>query len=251
VRQADSDIHFFKAATRAERVAIDAFLARHNVRGAGSRTGYVAYYAAAQPADGRSLLDRLVAALKICPLHTPAAARFFAGEEWRHVYVIQRLAACRAPDNLLSRFLSWCLKDIGRDEKVWYVAAYADSGTYNPLTGRPNSGAVYRASAGLYAGQTRGGDVEGYLYQGQRHSLRRGPRTLRLSDIPAGARLLRGGRKHRYCWAVGPPLARRFRRRKLERRMAAYRYVPVYQPRLLARAWTAIVTLVWKALLEA
>ena len=77
--------------------------------------------------------------------------------------LIQRLAACRAPDNLLSRFLSWCLKDIGRDEKVWYVAAYADSGTYNPRTGRPNSGAVYRASGGLYAGQTRGG-VEGYLY---------------------------------------------------------------------------------------
>jgi hypothetical protein len=163
VRQADSDIHFFKAASRAERVAINTFLARHNVRGAGSRTGYLAYYAAAQPADGRSLLDQLVAALKICPLHTPAAARFFAREEWRHVYVIQRLAACRAPDNLLSRFQSWCLKDIGRDEKVWYVAAYADSGTYNPDTGRPNSGAVYRASGGLYAGQTRGGGLEGYL----------------------------------------------------------------------------------------
>jgi hypothetical protein len=163
VRKRDSDIHFFKAMARAERAAINTFLARHNLRGAGSRTGYVAYYAAAHPADGHSLLDRLVAALKICPLHTPAAARFFTGEGWRHVYVIQRLAACRAPDNLLTRFLSWCLRDIGRDEKVWYVAAYADTGTYNPRTGLPNSGAVYRAVNGVYAGQTAGGGVEDYL----------------------------------------------------------------------------------------
>jgi hypothetical protein len=207
VKKRDSDIQFFKAATREERAAINIFLARHNARGAGSRTGYVAYYAAAYPADDRPLLDRLVAALKICPLHTPAAARFFAGEDWRHVYAIQRLAAYRAPPNLLSRFLSWCLKDIGRDAKVWYVVAYADSGAYNPRTGLPNSGAIYRAAGGAYAGQTQGGGVEGYIQDGERRSLRRGPRTLRVSDIPPGARVAPCAPKHRYWWAVGPSLA--------------------------------------------
>jgi hypothetical protein len=178
-----------------------------------------------------------VAALKICPLHTPAAARFFAGEDWRHVYAIHPRVrgGYRAPPNLLSRFLSWCLKDIGRDAKVWYVVAYADSGAYNPRTGLPNSGAVYRAAGGAYAGQTQGGGVEGYIQDGERRSLRRGPRTLRVSDIPPGARVVRSAPKHRYCWAVGPSLARKFRRRRLARCTARYKYVPVYQPRLFIR----------------
>jgi hypothetical protein len=244
-KERDSDIQFFKATTRAERAAINIFLARHNARGAGSRTGYVAYYAAAYPADGRPLPNRLVAALKICPLHTPAAAKFFAGDDWRHVYAIQRLAGCRAPPNLLSRFLSWCLKDIGRDEKVWYIVAYADTGTYNPATGLPHCGGVYRASGAVYCGATEAGRVEAYIQDGERHSVRRGPRTLRESDIPPGARVVRSAPKHRFAWAVGPPLARKFRRRKLERRMAKYRYVPAYQPRLLAQTWAAIAS-VWR-----
>ena len=233
-------IQFFRAETEEERAAINTFLRRHNARGEGSNRGYVAYYAAAWPPDSqagpsgdRPLLERLVAAAKLCPLHTPQAARFFGGEDWRHVYVMQRLAAHRAPENLLSRFVGWCLREIGKDARIWYVATYADSGTFNPRTGVSNGGALYRATNAIYGGMSQGGRVEGYLYQGRRHSLRRGPRTLRLCDVPAGAGLIRSGPKHRYCWAVGPPLARARRRRRLERRMARFRYVPAYQPRLL------------------
>ena len=91
----------------------------------------------------------------------------------------------------------------------------------------------------------RYGTVEAYIYEGQRHSMRRGPRTLRIGDIPAGARVVRSSPKHRYCWAVGPPLVRACRRRKLEQRMARYRFVPAYQPRLLARVWQALVVGCW------
>jgi hypothetical protein len=69
----------------------------------------------------------------------------------------------------------------------------------------------------------------------ERRSLRCGPRTLRLGEIPAAARLIRSAPKHRYCWAVGPPLKRLFRRRALRQRMAQYQFEPIYQPRLLAR----------------
>jgi hypothetical protein len=235
-------IRFFAAVTRDERRAINTFLSRHNARGMGSATGYAAYYAAAWPPDGRSLLERLVAAAKICPLHTPQAAKFFGGEDWRHVYVLQRLAAHRAPENLLSRFLAWCLREIGKDAKVWYVATYADTGTFNSVTGQPHGGAIYRAIGSVvYCGLAKGGGVEGYIYAGKRHSMRRGPRTMRMGDIPAGARVVRSSPKHRYCWAVGPPLVRAFRRRKLKQRMARYRFVPAYQPRLLARVWQALV----------
>ena len=44
---------------RAERDAINTFLSRHNQRGAGSRTGYVAYYAAIVTGD-EPLIDRIV-----------------------------------------------------------------------------------------------------------------------------------------------------------------------------------------------
>ncbi len=87
------DIKFFKATTAEERQAINVFLTRHNQRGQGSTRGYVAYYAAATPDDGQPLLNRLVVATKFCPLHTPQAAKFFAGADWRHVYCLQRLAA--------------------------------------------------------------------------------------------------------------------------------------------------------------
>ena len=107
-------LYFFRAETAPERAAINHFLRRHNQRGPGSLTGYVAYYAAAHHEPERPLLARLVAAAKFCPLHTPQAAKFFAGEAWRHVYGLQRLAAYRAPTNLLSRFVAWCLKHAAR-----------------------------------------------------------------------------------------------------------------------------------------
>jgi len=236
------NISFFKAETKEERAAINHFLTRHNQRGQGSVTGYVAYYAAAWPDDGRRLVDRIVAAAKFCPLHTPQAARFFGGEEWRHVYCLQRLAACRAPANLLSRFLGWCLKRMGEDPKVYYVATYADTGTFNPRTERPHNGGIYRATNAVYCGLTEGKRVEGFIVDGQRRSLRRGPKTLTLADIPANARLIRHNPQHRYCWAVGPTLARAFRRRALEQRMNHFEFTAAWQPRLLARL---IAWLVW------
>lgn len=228
-------IQFMKAETLAERQAINLFLLRHNARGPGSKTGYVAYYAATWPPDGRELVDRIIAAAKFCPLHTPQAARFFGGEGWRHVYCLQRLAGLHPPPNLLSQFLKWCLKDMGRDAKVHFVATYASVGDFNHETGRPHDGGVYRASNAVYCGRTEGGQIEGYVHQGQRCSMRRGPKTLRKCDIPAGAKVLRAPPMHRYCWAVGSPLTRGFRRRDLEQRMVKFKFVPIYQPRLLYR----------------
>ncbi len=240
--QLTKSIKFFKAGTPDERKAINLFLLRHNSRGAGSKTGYVAYFAASFPPDGRPLLERIVAAAKICPLHTPQAARFYGGSDWRQVYVLQRLAAVfwkhslsEAPENLLSQFLGWCLKEVGRDPKVWYVATYADPNTFDSRTGRPNDGGIYRATNAIYCGQTAGNRVEGYILNGERRSMRCGPKTLRIGDIPRQARIIRGAPKHRYCWAVGPPLRRSFRRRVLEKRMRRFRFVAAYQPRLLAR----------------
>jgi hypothetical protein len=46
-------IIFIRANTRSEREAINLFLVRHNSRGQGSTKGYVAYYAATLPDDGR------------------------------------------------------------------------------------------------------------------------------------------------------------------------------------------------------
>ena len=229
----------------AERDAIDTFLTRHNQRGSGSRTGYVAYYAAVTTGD-EPLLDRIVAAAKFCPLHTPQAARFFAGDDWRHVYGLQRLAAYRTGKNLLSKFLSWCLREMGKDERVWYIATYADAGTVDPRNGHRHNGAIYRATNAVYCGMTRGGRVEGFVRDGQRRSMRCGPRTWTVRELeainaqaraesrPEPIRLVRAGRMHRYCWAVGKPLARRARRRTLVQRMKPYRFVPAWQPRLLA-----------------
>jgi len=241
-------IRFYRAEDPVSREAINRFLARHNVRGQGSTRGYVAYYAAAWPDDGRPLLDRLVAAAKFCPCHTPQAARFFAGPDWRRVYVLQRLAACRAPENLLSEFVGWCLREMGRDARCWYVATYACTSTYNSLTGLPHDGGIYRATNAVYCGLTEGGRVEAFGRAGQRHSMRCGPKTYtvaELADLNAQARLagrpepillLRGAPKHRYCWPVGTNVwQRQQRRRTLARRMAQYQYVPAYQPRLLAR----------------
>jgi hypothetical protein len=230
-------IRFFRATSPEERRVINTFLARHNCRGAGSTKGYVACYAAVECGPGgRPLPERIVAAAKFCPLHTPQAARFFGGDDWRHVYCLQRLAAHRAPENLLSQFLAWCLREMGKDPKVHFVATYADTGDVDPRTGRPHNGGVYRATNGAtYCGRTQGGRVDAYILDGQRRSVRCGPRTLRVGDIPANARVLRSSPMHRYCWAVGPPLVRAFRRRDLERRMARFKFEPVYQPRLLAR----------------
>ena len=80
------DIVFARANTPEKRAQINAFLAQHNQRGAGSTKGYVAYFAATKA-------DHVLTAAKFCPLHTPQAARFFAGDNWRHVYCLQRLAA--------------------------------------------------------------------------------------------------------------------------------------------------------------
>ncbi|MCL4296280.1 MAG: hypothetical protein KJ077_11150 [Anaerolineae bacterium] len=228
-------MEFFKAQSAAERQAINLFLDRHNSRGHGSNKGFVAYYAVITPPDGRLLGDRIVAAAKFCPLHTPQAAKFFGAAAWRQVYCLQRLAALHPPQNLLSRFIKWCLKDMGSNPKVWFVATYASVGDYNATTGRPHDGGVYRASNAVYCGKTPGGQIEGYVHEGQRYSMRRGPRTLKKSDIPAGARILRAPPMHRYCWAVGSPLPRAFRRRDLQQRMAKFKFVPIYQPRLLYR----------------
>lgn len=139
-------LYFFRAETAPERAAINHFLRRHNQRGPGSLTGYVAYYAAAQLDPARPLLDRIVAAAKFCPLHTPQAAKFFAGEAWRHVYGLQRLAAYRAPANLLSRFVAWCLKHAAR-------GAIPKCGTWPPMprptpSTPPPSGRTMAASTG-------------------------------------------------------------------------------------------------------
>ena len=65
--------------------------------------------------------------------------------------------------------------------------------------------------------------------------MRCGPRTYRLSDLPQQAKVLRKSKMFRYCWAVGAPLAKAFRRRALEQRMRPYRFEAIIQPRLLVR----------------
>ena len=105
---------------------------------------------------------------------------------------------------------------------------------------------LYRATNAVYCGMTRGGRVEGFVRDGQRRSMRCGPRTWTVRELkeinarayaedkPEPIRLIRAGRMHRYCWAMGKPLARRPRHRTLVQRMKPYRFVPVWQPRLLA-----------------
>jgi hypothetical protein len=247
------DIVFIRAMSREERQAANLFLARHNARGQGSTRGYVAYYAAVDARDpGLPLIECLVAVAKICPCHTPQAARFFAGEDWKHVYVLQRLAAHRAPANLLSKFLAWCLKQCAKDQRIHYLATYADSGSVDPRNGRCHDGGIYRAAGATYCGATEGGRVEGFLLNGRRRSVRCGPKTYTVSELramneqarlenrPEPVRLLRARPMRRYCWAIGETRSeRRRRRRLLERRMHKYRFEPWEQPRLLARmkAW--------------
>jgi hypothetical protein len=89
------------------------------------------------------------------------------------------------------------------------------------------------------------GEIEGYILDGQRSSLRKGPKTLKVGEIPANARIIRNRPMHRYCWAVGPPLKRAFRRRKLVRRMSRFKFVPAYQPRLLTKLQEILGFGVW------
>jgi hypothetical protein len=240
-------IKFFKAGTKEERAAINLFLVRHNSRGQGSTKGYVAYYAATLPDDGRPLVDRIVAAAKICPLHTKQAAIFYGGDDWRHVYNLQRLAKHSPDETLLSRFVGWALREIGKDPKVWYVSTYADTSTFKS-NNRPHDGGIYRATNAMYCGMTDGG-IEGFIRDGQRHSMRCGPKTwtvCELKDINRQARLegkpepikfIKSAGMHRYCWAVGSPLKKMFRHRALAKRMERFRFEAVYQPRLLVRLW--------------
>jgi hypothetical protein len=248
-------IRFLRAQTASERAAVNTFLARHNQCGPGSTRGYVAYYSAVEEGADRPLIDRILAACKVCPLHTPQAARFFAGEDWRHVYCLQRLAAHHAPPNLLSQFLGWVLREMGRDPRVWYVATYADQGTFNQANGLPNVGWIYMATNAVYCGLTKGG-MEGFVKDGARCSMRCGPIThtkreleqvnakARLIGKPEPVRFIKSPGMHRYCYAVGTPLAQAFRRRTLIKRMAAYHFVAEYQPRLLVRLWQRLRDLV-------
>jgi len=226
-------LKLIKATTKDERDAINTFLNRHNQRGYGSRTGYIAYYAAITNIDDLPLIDRIRCAAKICPLHTPQAARFFAGPYWRHVYNVQRLAAIRTEYNDLSRFVGFCLREIGNDPKVWFVCSYADTGIFDSRTGLPHNGGIYRATNAIYAGLSTPGGIEGYIHNGQRFSMRKGPKTLRKAEIPAGSRILRKTAKHRYVWAVGPPIKRSVRRLWLMRRFHTLKFVPAVQPMLL------------------
>lgn len=229
------ELTFIKASTLQEREAINLFLDRHNNRGKGSTKGYVAYYAVIGSNDDY-LINNIVAAAKFCPLHTPAAARFFAGEGWRHVYCLQRLAAKRPyPKNMLSKFVGQCLREMGRDARVHYVATYADTGTFGP-DGRPHDGGIYRATNAVYCGMTDPKrKVEAYILDGQRHSVRKGGRTIRLSEIPARAKIIRAKPQLRYCWPAGSPLKRSVRYAFLVKRFAKYKFEAVYQPRLLIR----------------
>ncbi len=227
----------FTPSQKDEAKAVNTFLLRHNSRGPGSTVGYVAYYAAIEPSsnnDERPLVDRIVAAAKICPLHTPTAAKFFGGSNWKQTYVLQRLAACRVPKNVLSEFLGWVLRECGKNSNIHFVSTYSSITDYSPW-GDMHTGAIYRATNAVYCGLTKGGRVEGFIHNARRYSMRQGKKTLTKKDIPPGARVLRAGKMHRYCSAVGPPLKRAFRRRDLVKRMKKFHYTPFSQPRLLMK----------------
>lgn len=221
--------HFFRASTSQEREDINQFLSVHNVRGKGSTNGYVGYYASC-------VGGKLVAAAKVCPLHTPSAANFFSGRnDGKAVWCLQRLAAFNAPKNTLTRFISFILKDLSKDKRIHYLSTYGCTDTFNQAKGVPHYGAVYQASNALYFGLTKGGRIEGYTWLGDRHSMRKGPKTLRVSDIPDGALVHRSAPKHRYCWPVGTPLKRKYRRLRLLANPNCQAYPKAWQPRLLAR----------------
>ena len=227
-------IKFFRAETAEQREAINLFLLRHHKRQQGSTKGYIAYYAAYTPSPA-PLVDSLVAVAKFCPLHTPAAARFFYGGKGgeKHVYCLQRLCAYHPPENLLSKFLAWCLREMGKDERVHFIATYAATDSFRP-DGRPHDGGIYRACNFIYCGLTNPRNkIEGYILNGERFSIRKGGKTLKKSDIPPEAKIIRALPMRRYCIALGSPLTRAFRRANLEQRMAKYQFKPVYQPRLL------------------
>jgi hypothetical protein len=226
-------VNFSRATTPEAKAAVNLFLVRHNRRGSGSDKAYVAYFAA-------SCDNKIIAAAKFCPLHTPQAAKFFGGDDWRHAYCLQRLAADHPPANLLSEFGGWCLREMGKDPKVWYVATYAATGDFDEREPdvqkqKPHDGGIYRATNAVYCGMTEGGRIEAFIHEGKRYSMRQGPRTLRKADIPLGALTVRSQPQHRYCWAVGPTLKRFFRQRELVKRMARFKFEPVYQPRLLIK----------------
>jgi hypothetical protein len=229
-----TEIKFFEATEEGEKEAIDLFLTRYHTRQRGSTVGYRAYFAAVTD-DDRPLLERLVAVAKFCPLHTPAAANFFYGKPGgeKHVYTLQRLCAYHPPTNLLSKFLGWCLKQIDKDKQIHYIATYAATDSFRP-DGRPHDGGIYRACNFIYCGMTNPKKkVEAFVLNGERHSVRKGGKTLRIKDIPPGARLIRSSPMHRYCIAIGSPFEKAFRQADLRRRMAKYQFKAVYQPRLL------------------
>jgi hypothetical protein len=239
-----------KAEARLIHQEINRFLFRHNKHQAGSTRGYTAYFAAYWPPDGRELVDRLVIAAKVCPLHTPTAADFFAKEDLhtqgRNVYCLQRLAGHHASENLMSNFLGWLMRFIGKaDPNIHLVATYADTGVVDPRNGRAHQGLVFRASGAIYCGLTEGRRLEGYLLNGRKYSRRRGPETLGLDQFPVGAQPVYSTPKQRWCYAVGPNrLVRALRYHALKKRMEHFEFVPIYQPRLLARllAWLCRAT---------
>jgi hypothetical protein len=184
-----------------------------------------------------------MAAEKICPPHTPAAAKFFGGDSWKKTYVVQRLAAYRCPDNLLSEFHAWVLRQLNQSDRMHYLATYASTGDFDNRSGIPHDGGIYRATNAVYCGMTDPSrkKVEGYVLNGEFNSLRKGPKTMRVPEIPPEARLVYAAPSHRYCWAIGRPVARAFRLRKLKKRMKRFTFVPAYQPRLLTRIWQSLV----------
>ena len=228
-----------KAEARLIHKAVNDFLFIHNKHQIGSTRGYTVYFAAYLPQDGWPLIDRLVVVAKICPLHTPTAADFFVGDDphtqKRNVYCLQRLGGYRTTENLMSNFLGWLMRTIGRlDRNIHLIATYADTGEVNSETGQPHQGLVYKASGAVYAGLTTGRRLEGYALGGIRYSMRRGKITLGPKDIPAGALPIYATPKQRWCYAVGPNrLVRALRFHALKKRMAHFEFVPVHQPRLL------------------
>lgn len=230
-------IRLFRAETKEQKEACDLFLLRHHPDQQGSTAGYRAYFAAYSPAPGRPLVDTLVAVAKVCPMHTPSAADFFYGGPGgkSHVYILQRLAAFQAPENTLTQLISFCLREMGKDERIHYVSSYADTGHFN-AEGRPHDGGIYRICHFIYCGMTDDKKkLTGFILDGKKHHIRKGGKTMRKRDIPAEAKLIYAYRKHRYCKAVGPRLKRSFRQIELVRRMAKYQFEAVYQPKLMIK----------------